>query len=199
MKGALTIDEVVRLGDSRLRADRAAYEKAANRLWDRVDEDSKLYGGWNPAGGEADDADLHDLVDGVHELPRVKGVGRVAVVTGRRDRTLYIGRRTNGSYWRWFHVLYEAPSAPRANPVAKRRTPAILRHCVAKVAPKRGTSGAFAICTASLQRAGVLRGGKLTAAGKRRDGAHRARTKGNRAKDADFERALRRPSVGSRR
>ena len=87
------------------------------------------------------------------------------------------------------HLLRPANDV-RPNPGAKRRTPAILRHCVAKVAGERGVSGAYAICTASLQRAGVMRGGKLTAAGRARDARHRRRTAENRAKDTAFEVAL---------
>lgn len=281
-----TIDEILRLGKSPLQRDRTAYEKAVQSLYKRTDTSGF---GWNPAGGEADDVDLHDMVDGVRELPRVPGVGRVAVVTMpayihegnvvRRatQRRLYVGHK--GHHWRWYSILEDAPvlavrlnpgaskgaptalnmsvlvrtfglanSVPnkidatdlphlsrcmkagllvpegrarlvltdagakardayiaanpgalraandsRPNPGAKRRTPAILRHCVAKVAPKRGVSGAYAICTASLQRAGVMRGGKLTAAGKRRDAARHKRTPENKAKDAAFERALRAP------
>lgn len=310
-----TIDEILRLGKSALQRDRTAYEKAVKGLYTRADTSGF---GWNPAGGEADDVDLHDMVDGVHELPRVPGVGRVAVVTMpayihegkwvRRatQRRIYVGHK--GNYWRWYSILEDAPVlAVRANPGAvgrsggswhkeildplkstrpnpkpkaavtptrmnldvlvdtfgllnrvpnrlpptdiahlrrcmdagllvaegrthlaltdlgraardahiashphllrasndvrpnpgpKRRTPAILRHCVAKVAPKRGVSGAYAICTASLQRAGVMRGGKLTAAGKQRDAARRTRTPANKAKDAAFERALRKPRSG---
>lgn len=285
-----TIDEILRFGKSALQRDRTAYEKAVKSLYMRADTSGF---GWNPAGGEADDVDLHDMVDGVRELPRVPGVGRVAVVTMpayihegkwvRRatQRRLYIGHK--GNYWRWYSILEDAPvlavrpnpkpksavtptrmnldvlvdtfgllnrvpnrlpptdiahlrrcmdagllvaegrthlaltdlgraardahiaSHPhllrasndvRPNPGPKRRTPAILRHCVAKVAPTRGVSGAYAICTASLQRAGVMRGGKLTAAGKQRDAARRTRTPANKAKDAAFERALRKPRSG---
>ena len=199
-----TIDEILRFGKSALQRDRTAYEKAVKSLYVRADTSGF---GWNPAGGEADDVDLHDMVDGVRELPRVPGVGRVAVVTMpayihegkwvRRatQRRLYIGHK--GNYWRWYSILEDAPVlAVRANPGPKRRTPAILRHCVAKVAPTRGVSGAYAICTASLQRAGVMRGGALTAAGKRRDAARRTRTPENKAKDAAFERALRKPRIG---
>lgn len=89
--------------------------------------------------------------------------------------------------------VLRAANDSRPNPGPKRRTPAILRHCVAKVAPKRGVSGAYAICTASLQRAWAMRGGTLTAAGKQRDAARRKRTSENKAKDAAFERALRAP------
>lgn len=194
-----TIDEILRLGKSPLQRDRTAYEKAVQSLYKRTDTSGF---GWNPAGGEADDVDLHDMVDGVRELPRVPGVGRVAVVTmpayihegnvARRatQRRLYVGHK--GHHWRWYSILEDAPVlAVRANPGAKRRTPAILRHCVAKVAPKRGVSGAYAICTASLQRAGVMRGGKLTAMGKQRDAKHRKRTPKNKAKDAAFECSLR--------
>lgn len=179
-----TIDEIIRLGKSSLQKDRTAYAKAVRQLFSKVDT---AVGGWNPAGGEADDVDLHDMVDGVIELPRIEGVGRVAVVRRKREQTLYVGRRKY--YWRWFSVLWEERGA-RENPGPKRRTPAILRHCVAKVAPKRGVSGAYAICTASLQRAGVMRGGTLTAMGKVRDAARSKRTPENRAKDAAFERAL---------
>ena len=87
------------------------------------------------------------------------------------------------------HLLRPANDV-RPNPGAKRRTPAILRHCVAKVAGERGVSGAYAICTASLQRAGVMRGGKLTPAGRARDAQHRRRTAENREKDTAFEVAL---------
>lgn len=196
-----TIDEIMRLGRSPLQRDRTTYEKAVQSLYKRADTSGF---GWNPAGGEADDVDLHDMVDGVRELPRVDGVGRVAVVTlptyitvgnaAKRamQRRLYIGVRKY--YWRWYSILEDGPVlTARANPGPKRRTPAILRHCVAKVAPKRGVSGAYAICTASLQRAGVMRGGKLTAAGKKRDATRRKRTPENKAKDAAFERVLRRP------
>lgn len=424
-----TIDEILRLGKSPLQRDRTAYEKAVQSLYRRADTSGF---GWNPAGGEADDVDLHDMVDGVRDLPRVPGVGRVAVVTmpayihegnvARRatQRRLYVGHK--GHHWRWYSILEDAPvlavrpnprSAPwhkqslepslpattenidaarewmlsmwrkraenlgravpkdlrgsckfssifaqkvfggkmegnklhqfnrlpdgslldlnefasdvaemnsphvhdprfwgnrehvesmsscrpaaeewaknflkrmktarlnpgasngsptalnmsvlvqtfglansvpnkidpadlphlsrcmkagllvpegrarlvltdagvkardayiaanpgalraandsRPNPGPKRRTPAILRHCVAKVAPKRGVSGAYAICTASLQRAGVMRGGKLTAAGKQRDAARRKRTPENKAKDANFERVLRKTRSG---
>lgn len=200
-----TIDEVMRLGKSPLQRDRTAYEKIIKGLSRNVDT---RFGGWNPAGGEADDVDLHDMVDDVKELPRVHGAGRIAVVTlptyitvgnvahRAMQRRVYVGGKYGGGhYWRWYSVLEDAPVLPaRANPGAKRRTPAILRHCVAKVAPKRGVPGAYAICTASLQRAGVMRGGKLTAAGKKRDAGHRKRTPENKTKDAAFERALRKPS-----
>jgi hypothetical protein len=193
-----TIDEIIRLGKSSLQKDRTVYAKAVKSLYMRADTRGA---GWNPAGGEADDVDLHDMIDGVRELPRVSGVGRVAVVTmpayvvegnfayRATQRRLYIGAK--GNYWRWYSILEDEPVLrARPNPGPKRRTPAILRHCVAKVAPKRGVSGAYAICTASLQRAGVMRGGKLTAMGKVRDAARRKRTPENRAKDAAFERAL---------
>ena len=94
----------------------------------------------------------------------------------------------------WADEFLAQMKSTRPNPGPKRRTPAILRHCVAKVAPTRGVPGAYAICTASLQRAGVMRGGTLTAAGKRRDAARRTRTPANKAKDAAFERALRAPN-----
>jgi hypothetical protein len=98
----------------------------------------------------------------------------------------------------------EARSAVRANPARTRpRTPAIVRHCVARVAEKRAgsrgrgapsradLSAGFAICTASLQRAGVLSGAALTAKGRKANAKHGRRTSKNRAKDAAFERALR--------
>lgn len=55
-------------------------------------------------------------------------------------------------------------------------TPTPLKHCVVKVAAKHGgdTSRAFAICTASMQKAGVLKKGTktLTAKGKGKATAH---------------------------
>lgn len=92
------IEEIVRLGTSPLKRDRTAYEKAVTRLWNRPGDDAVSY---NPAGGEADDVDLHDLYDAT-ELPRVPRVGRVAVVRHRQGSTLEVGRRKY--YWRW-HIL----------------------------------------------------------------------------------------------
>ena len=48
--------------------------------------------------------------------------------------------------------------------------PAILDRCVSKVKGKVGESRAFAICTASLQKAGILKKGtqKLTDKGRKR-------------------------------
>lgn len=93
------IEEIVRLGTSPLKRDRTAYEKAVTRLWNRPGDDAVSY---NPAGGEADDVDLHDLYDAT-ELPRVPRVGRVAVVRHRQGSTLEVGRRKY--YWRWYILL----------------------------------------------------------------------------------------------
>ena len=59
-----------------------------------------------------------------------------------------------------------------------RGTPDLVRHCVAAVAKQYGgdTSKAFAICVASLQKAGYLKPGtmELTAAGKQKEKEHEA-------------------------
>ena len=59
-----------------------------------------------------------------------------------------------------------------------RGTPDLVRHCVAAVAKQYGgdTSKAFAICVASLQKAGYLKPGtmELTAAGKKKEKEHEA-------------------------
>jgi hypothetical protein len=59
-----------------------------------------------------------------------------------------------------------------------RGTPDLVRHCVAAVAKQYGgdTSKAFAICVASLQKAGYLKAGtmELTAAGKKKEAEHEA-------------------------
>lgn len=70
------------------------------------------------------------------------------------------------------------------------KTPQVLRHCVAAVAAKSGgdVSKAFAICTAGLQKAGVLKGGsqKLSKKGRGRAGA-RGREPDSKQKDIDYE------------
>ena len=70
------------------------------------------------------------------------------------------------------------------------KTPQVLRHCVAQVAAKNGgdVSKAFAICTAGLQKAGVLKRHTrdLTKKGRARAGA-RGRDSDSGQKDLDYE------------
>lgn len=72
-------------------------------------------------------------------------------------------------------------------------TPTMLKHCVADVAGKQGgdTHRAFAICTASLQKAGELKAGSNTATkkGKAKGAAH-AKEPGAEKKVADYEKLL---------
>lgn len=96
----ITIDEILRMGRSPLQKERTLYEKAVKKLWDREGGEAVSY---NPAGGQADDVDLLQVRDAT-ELPRVQGVGRVAVVQNRGYRTLQVGRRT-GYYWSWYILL----------------------------------------------------------------------------------------------
>lgn len=98
----ITIDEILRMGRSPLRKERTLYEKAVKKLWDREGREAYSY---NPAGGQGDDVDLLEVSDAT-ELPKVQGVGRVAVVNSRRYRTLEVGRR-EGYYWTWYVLLLE--------------------------------------------------------------------------------------------
>jgi len=77
--------------------------------------------------------------------------------------------------------------------IEEQHTPLPLKKCVAAVAPKHGgdTSRAFAICTASMQRAGIVKPGtkKLTSKGKGKASAH-AKDPGVAGKVASYEKLL---------
>lgn len=70
------------------------------------------------------------------------------------------------------------------------KTPQVLRHCVAQVAAKNqgDVSKAFAICTAGLQKAGVLKSGSKTLSKKGRGKAGaRGKEPDSKQKDIDYE------------
>lgn len=86
-------------------------------------------------------------------------------------------------YIRWLAGIEERES----------HTPTMLKHCVADVAGKHGgdTQRAFAICTASLQKAGELKPGSNVATKKgKAKGAKHAKEPGAEKKLADYEKAL---------
>lgn len=73
--------------------------------------------------------------------------------------------------------------------------PEILKHCVGQVGKEKGKSRAFAICTASLQKAGILKKGtqELTAKGKKAEDKHKKEMDRNK-KLADYEKVIDRKS-----
>lgn len=107
-----TIAQIIALASDRTAAGVRSYERAVNAAFDaKIRHDGGEFGGWNPAGGEADDADIHALVDGCTELHRAKGAGRVVVQRTRRRTFLLVGRRYNGTHWGWHSVIAEDASA----------------------------------------------------------------------------------------
>jgi hypothetical protein len=102
------ITSIISLSSNRTAAGVRAYNRAVSALFDaKIRRDGGEFGGWNPAGGEADDADIHDLVDGCTELPRAAGAGRVVVQRAKRGVYLLIGRRYNGTHYGWHSVAAE--------------------------------------------------------------------------------------------
>jgi len=68
---------------------------------------------------------------------------------------------------------------------------AFLKHCVAGVAPKRGKSSAFAICTAQGQKSGYYEPGTKTLTDKGEKAARsKSAQKGHKEKVADYEKAI---------
>lgn len=70
--------------------------------------------------------------------------------------------------------------------------PEILKHCVAAVGKEKGKDAAFAICTASLQKAGILKKGsgkELTAKGKKAEARHKAEPDAAK-KSAEYEKVI---------